>query len=125
MWPNDRTLALSYIHDVLIVNAMECAPIGFLKLPQTLAAFPCFHRCTLLFGFSTLKGGENDIEWITMAFALDSLVPLKMQQLMTAIGMPKDFILEDALGPGSTWVDYQNNIARFIYPMLRIKAELL
>jgi hypothetical protein len=82
-------------------------------------------RCTLLFGFSTLKGDEDDVEWITTAFALGGPVPFEMQELMTAAGMPKEFRLEEALGPGWTWADHRNNIARFIYPTLRIKAELL
>jgi len=125
MWPNDQALALSYIRDVVIVNARECAPIGFLQLPRALAIFPCLRRCTLLFGFSTSEGDEDDVEWITAAFALGGPVPLKMQELMTGVGMPRDFRLEEALGPGWTWAVHRNNIARYIYPMLGIKGRVV
>jgi hypothetical protein len=39
MLPNDQALVLAYTRDVVIVNPKECAPIGFLELPRTLAAF--------------------------------------------------------------------------------------
>jgi hypothetical protein len=123
MLPSDQALALSYIRDVVIVNAKECAPIGFLELPRTLAAFPCLRRCTLLFGFRT--GGEDDVEWITAAFVLGGPVPLMMRELMTGVGMPRDFRLEEAMGPGWTWAEHRNSMAGFIHPILRIKAEML
>lgn len=65
------------------------------------------------------------MEWITLAFALGGPVPLEMQELMTGVGMPREFRLEEALGPRSTWEEHRNQMARFIYPMLRIKGELL
>jgi hypothetical protein len=44
--------------------------------------------------------GEDDVEWITAAFALGGLVPLKMQELKAGSGTPRDFRLEKAMGPG-------------------------
>ena len=125
MWPNDQALALSYIRDLVIVNAKESSPTGFLQLPRTLAAFPCLRRCTLLFGFGTHKGNEDDVEWITVAFALGGPVPLKMQELMTGVRMPRYFRLEEALGPGWTWAEHQSTITKYVYPMLGITADLL
>jgi hypothetical protein len=48
-----------------------------------------------------------------------------MQELMTAIGMSRSFKLEEALGPGWTWADHRDNVAKYIYPILGIKAKLL
>jgi hypothetical protein len=125
MLTNDLALALFYVRDIVIINAKETSPVGFLQLPGRLASFPCLRRCTLLFGFSTREGAEDDIEWLSVAFALGGPVPLQLQELMTGVGMPRYFRVEEALGPGWTWEVHRDNIARYVYPMLGIKAELL
>lgn len=115
MLTNDLALALFYVRDIVIINAKETSPTGFLQLTRMLAAFPCLRRCTLLFGFSTREGAEDDIEWLRVAFALGGPVPLQMQELMTGVGMPRYFRLEEALGPGWTWEVHRDNIARYVY----------
>ncbi|CZR69224.1 uncharacterized protein PAC_19124 [Phialocephala subalpina] len=134
MMPDDQALALSYIRDIVIVNPKQSTPTSFLALPRTLAAFPFLHRCTLLFGFTIhtgykydgdYKGTADDVEWITAAFALGGPVPLKMQEHMACVGMPKDFRLEEAMGPGSNWQEHRNLMEANIYPTLRVKSELL
>lgn len=125
LWPNKQALALSCIRDIIIINSKESAPAGFLQLPRTLAAFTCLRRCTLLFGFSTRVGGEDDVEWITAAFVLGGSIPLTMQKLMAGVGMPVDFRLEEAMGPGWTWAEHRKSMEKFVYPMLKVKADLL
>lgn len=125
MSPNDQALALSCITDIVIVDALEASPDRILQLPRTLAFFQNLRRCTLLFGYSTSKGGEDDAEWIAVAFALGGPVPIEMQKLMTAIGISRSFKLEEAMGPGWTWASHRDTVAKYIYPTLGIKAKLL
>jgi hypothetical protein len=129
MMPDDQALALSYIHDIIIVNPKQAAPTTFLTLPQTLVAFPCLCRCTLLFGFTIhgreYEGTATDVEWITAAFILGGSVPFEMQEHMAGIGMPRHFRLEEAMGPRSNWQDHRNMMEANIYPMLRVKSKLL
>jgi hypothetical protein len=134
MMPHDQALALSCIRDIVILNPRQSSPTTFLALPRMLAVFPCLYRCTLLFGFTIhtgykydgdYKGEADDVEWITAAFALGGPVPLKMQEHMAGIGMPRDFRLEEAMGPGSNWRDHRNLMETNIYPTLRVKSELL
>jgi hypothetical protein len=137
MTPDDQALALSYIHEIVIVNTKDSNAISFLLLPRTLAAFPCLRRCTLLFGFATpdrgpliYEGNEgrievDDVEWITTAFALGEPVPLKMQEHMAAMGMPINFRLEEAMGPRSTWEVHRNALEKYVYAALQVRAKLL
>lgn len=71
------------------------------------------------------RGAEDDVEWITVAYALGSSVSLEMQQLMTAVGMPRDFMLEEALGPGWNWTLHRGKVSKFVVPMLKVKAQML
>lgn len=123
MMPNDQALALSYICDVVIVDPKEQAPMWYLGLPGLLAAFPSLRRCTLLFGFRTQ--GEDDVEWVTAAFALGGPVPRAMQELMNGVGMPRDLRLEETMGPWKTWAKHRDDMERFIHPILRMKVERL
>ncbi|TVY88917.1 hypothetical protein LAWI1_G007512 [Lachnellula willkommii] len=127
MVPDDQALALSYIRDIVIVNPRQSSPTTFLALPRILAAFPCLHRCTLLFGWHCdhRQGKEDNAEWITAAFALGGPVPLKMQEHMTGNGMPKGFRLDEAMGRGSDWQAHRIFMEAHIYPTLRVKSELL
>jgi hypothetical protein len=137
MTPDDQALALSYIHDIVIVNTNNSNATSFLMLPRILAAFPCLRRCTLLFGFATPDRGPlvyqrnegrievDDVEWITTAFALGGPVPLKMQEHMAAIGVPINFKLEEAMGPRSTWEIHRNALEKYFYEALQVKARLL
>jgi hypothetical protein len=52
-------------------------------------------------------------------------VPLEMQELMIGVGISRYFRLEEALGLGWTWEVHRDNMAKYIYPTLGIKAQLL
>ncbi|TVY46210.1 hypothetical protein LCER1_G009076 [Lachnellula cervina] len=134
MMPHDQALALSYIRDIIIVNPRQSTPTTFLALPRILAAFPCLQRCTLLFGHNCCRehqwGVVHNVEWITAAFALGGPVPLQMQEHMAGLGMPKDFRLDEAMGhrpclQNSSWQDHRILMERHVYPILKIKSELL
>lgn len=123
MMPNDQALALSCIRDVVIVDPKEQAPSWYLQLPRLLAAFPCLRRCTLLFGFRAY--GADDVEWVTAAFALANPVSLVMQELMAGIGLPGNLRLEETMGPGGTWAKQRDNMEKFVFPMLRLKVQMV
>jgi hypothetical protein len=120
MMLDDQALALPYIRDIIIVDSTQTSPSPFLALPQTLAAFPCLRRCTLLFRFNEPFG-----ELITNAFLLGRPVDFELQEHMVAIGMPRHFRLEETLGSGSNWEDHRKLMEKHIYPMLRFKSKLL
>ncbi|KAL2065865.1 hypothetical protein VTL71DRAFT_3535 [Oculimacula yallundae] len=115
---------------------------GYLLLPRSLAFFLVLTRCTLLYGLYVEGGyaynGEymdeaHDVEWITSAFVLRCPVPARMQELMLAVGLPKDIELEEAMGPGAhqiaqpgtSWGQHRDVIEKYIYASLQIKAQLL
>jgi hypothetical protein len=116
-----------YIRDVIIVNAKQAAPRGFLTLPRTLAAFPCLRSCTLLFRFPTRdqKGDGSDVEWITVAFVAGRPVSPKMRDHMTRIGLPENHRLEEALGHKLSWQEHANEMEGNVYPILQVKCNLL
>jgi hypothetical protein len=123
-------IGISYIRDIITVNPTHAAPTTFVTLPQTLAAFPCLHRGTLLFRFTIHTGEQYDgmaseVESITKAFVLGGAAHLEMQELMTGIGMPRHIMLEEAMGRGSKWQYRRNLIEKNIYPILRVMSKLL
>ncbi|KAH7355354.1 hypothetical protein BKA65DRAFT_498235 [Rhexocercosporidium sp. MPI-PUGE-AT-0058] len=141
MTVEDQALALSCIRAIVILNPKETVSIGYLLLPRALALFPSLTRCALLFGFQ-VEGGYNydgeykdeshDVEWITSAFALGGPLSVRMQECMVDIELPKGIELEEAMGPGgydiaksgSRWEQQQDLMEEFIYPTLRIKAQI-
>jgi hypothetical protein len=94
MLTNDLALALFNVREIVVINAKDTSPTGFLQFSRMLAAFPCLRRCTLLFGFSTREGAEDDIAWLSVAFALGGPISFQMQELMNGIGMSKGFKLD-------------------------------
>ncbi|RDL33303.1 uncharacterized protein BP5553_08742 [Venustampulla echinocandica] len=62
---------------------------------------------------------------MTAAVALCGPVLLEMQELMVTVGLPSDLMLEEAIGPAQTWTRHRDDMERFIYPILRMKAEML
>lgn len=127
----DQALALAYIRDIIIVNTRQTSPTILFTLPQTLAAFPCLRRCTLLFGFIIYdekhRGAANRVEWITAASVLARPIPLEMQEYMVGIGIPRYIRLEETIrpSPGANWQDHQKLMEENIYPALKVKAKLL
>jgi hypothetical protein len=79
-------------------------------------------RYTLLFGFSSNK---DHAEWITAAFVLGGPAPLAMQVLMAGFRLPREVRLELTMGPERTWLKHRSEMEKFVYPILRMKSELL
>jgi len=67
----------------------------------------------------------DDVEWITAAFVLAGPVPLKMQEHMNAIGMGSNLGLEEAMGPRTTWENHRDELEKYVYSALQVKATLL
>lgn len=108
------------------MNVSDTSPTSFLQLPKIVGIFPSLRRCTLLFAFArSYTEGGNDVEWMTAAFALSGRVSDDMQELMTSIGMPRKVRLEEAMGPGWSWADHRNSMAKFITPALQQRVKLL
>jgi hypothetical protein len=126
---DDQALALSYIRDIIIVNPEQARPTTILTLPKTIAAFPCLRRCTLLYGFTVhdgeYKGAASDVEFITAAFILGRPVPAEMQEYMADIGVSRSFRLDEAMGSRFNLQSHRNLMEANIYPVLRVRAELL
>jgi hypothetical protein len=126
MMLDDQALALRYIRDIIIVDPGENSPSTFLVLPQSIAAFSNLRRCTLLFRFFRNSfDGAIDVEWVTKAFISSAPVHFKMQEYMIGIGMPRHFILEEAMGPGRDRQDHQDLMEEHVYPVLRFKSRSL
>jgi hypothetical protein len=79
----------------------------------------------LLFSYSAIEGGEDDAEWISVAFALRSEVKAEMRDMMVEIGFKTGMKLEEAMGPGWSWADHYDNVVKWLYPILGVKASLL
>ncbi|KAF2420533.1 hypothetical protein EJ08DRAFT_653810 [Tothia fuscella] len=136
MAPEDQTLILRYVRDIIIIDPQPSSPNAWLTLPKLLCPFSRVNRCTLLLEFKPYSGmvRERDgvkkedgdhADWITAAFVLGAVIPPEMQEYLTGIGMPRTLKLEEAMACGTDWRGHRDMIAKSVYPILRLRIELL
>ncbi|KAI0968551.1 hypothetical protein F4678DRAFT_442110 [Xylaria arbuscula] len=111
---------LTLVRHVVLINAREQRPMWMLELPTFLTSnFPMLARCTLVFGHAE----TDSAEWVTAALAVSVPARKTLLDLLRAVGLSKHLELEETLGTGSTWDYNAILLSRYIYPILRIKAE--
>ncbi|KAI1638669.1 hypothetical protein F4809DRAFT_599243 [Biscogniauxia mediterranea] len=125
--PEDRALALKYARDVVLVHNNPCKPTEFIGLAKRLKPFPRLEGCTLLFGYQLRMRPKRVVQAVagTPETGGRFRMPDDFRQLLVGSGVPERMDLWVATHGPTTWSAHMDNLVRYVYPILRFRAEAL